>query len=71
MLASRARQSRKEVKLIEKAIASLGISKAAVKANAGTKTAVVTHLSTVKADRCLALRLRWDFNMKQNSAGRR
>ena len=43
-----------EIRLIEKAVATLGISKAAVKTNAGTKTAVVTHLSKVKADRHLA-----------------
>ena len=47
-------QQSEEVKLIEKAVASLGISKAAVKANAGTKTAVVTHLSKVKPHRSSA-----------------
>ena len=41
----------KEVRLIEKAVETLGISKAAVRTNAGTKTAVVTHLSKVKPDR--------------------
>lgn len=50
---------------MQKAVESLGISKASVKANAGTKTAVVTHLSKVKPDRLLAdfLQLKWLENV--------
>lgn len=43
-----------EIRLVEKAVESLGISKAAVKTNTGTKTATVTHLAKVKPDRRLA-----------------
>lgn len=41
--------------MVEKAVESLGISKAAVKTNTGTKTATVTHLAKVKPDRRLAV----------------
>lgn len=40
--------------MVEKAVESLGISKASVRTNAGTKTAVVTHLSKVKPDSLVA-----------------
>ena len=46
--------SAQEIRLVEKAVESLGISKASVRTNAGTKTAVVTHLSKVKPDRHMA-----------------